>query len=80
VPLDRAAARAGVGLDVSVGRVEIGLRTLLELRPGDVLRLPTRLDDTLPLGPRAASPLRCALGEFAGRTAVRICPTDRKPA
>jgi hypothetical protein len=80
VPLDRAAARAGVGLDVSVGRVEIGLRTLLELRPGDVLRLPTRLDDTLPLGPPAAPPLRCALGESAGRAAVRICPTDRKSA
>jgi hypothetical protein len=80
MPLERAAARAGVVLDVSVGRVEIGLRTLLELRPGDVLRLPTRLDDTLPLGPAAAPPLRCALGESAGRAAVRICSLERKPA
>ena len=80
VPLERAAARTGLGLDVSVGRVEIGLRTLLELRPGDVLRLPTRLDDTLSVGPPAAPPLRCALGESAGRAALRICPTDRKPA
>lgn len=80
VPLERAAGRAGVGLDVSVGRVEIGLRTLLELRPGDVLRLPTRLDDTLPLGPAGAPPLRCALGESAGRAAIRICSNDRNPA
>lgn len=80
VPLDRAAARGEVRLDLSVGRVEIALRTLLELRPGDVLRLPTRLDDTLALGPPSAPPLRCALGERAGRAAVLICPTDRKSA
>ena len=76
VPLDRAAARSGLRLDVSIGRLEVPLQTLLELRPGDVLRLPTRLDDTLPLGPPAAPPLRCALGESAGRAAIRICLAD----
>jgi hypothetical protein len=77
VPLDRACGRAAVRLSVSAGRVELGLRTLLGLRAGDVLRLPTRLDETLTLGHGAAPPLRCALGEAAGRAAVRLRPCER---
>lgn len=78
VPLDRACGRAAVRLSVSAGRVELGLRTLLGLRAGDVLRLPTRLDEPLALGHGDAPPLRCALGEAAGRAAVRLCPSERE--
>lgn len=78
VPLDLACGGAAVRLSVSAGRVELGLRTLLGLRAGDVLRLPTRLDETVALGHGAAPPLRCALGEAAGRAAVRLCPSERE--
>jgi hypothetical protein len=80
IALGRAAARAPVRLSVSAGRVELGLRTLLELQPGDVLRLPTRLDEPLLLRHGDAPPLPCALGEAAGRAAVRLWSTGREPA
>ena len=80
VALERAVARAPVPLWVSAGHVELGLRTLLELQPGDVLRLPTRLDEPLALRHGDAPPLRCALGEAAGRTAVRLCFTAGESA
>jgi len=43
--LEIAARRANVRLEVLLGAVEIDLPRLLDLRCGDVLSLPTRLDE-----------------------------------
>ncbi|MCW7540867.1 FliM/FliN family flagellar motor C-terminal domain-containing protein [Aquabacterium sp. A7-Y] len=71
--LQRAAASQAVTLGVVAGRVELELGRLLELQAGDVLRLPSRLDEPLWLvGPGGDTLARCALGEQAGRLAVRL--------
>lgn len=70
-----AAARQPVRLAVEAGSVELELGRLLGLQPGDVLRLPTRLDQPLWLcGPQGEALARCALGERDGRRAVRVVP------
>jgi hypothetical protein len=72
VPLDRAANRASVRVEATLGSVELELPKLLDLQCGDVLRLPERLDR--PVAVLCAGKLlaRATLGERDGRRSVQL--------
>jgi len=72
IPLDRALQRATTHLDVMLGSVEIELPKLLDLREGDVLRLPQRLDEGIAVLCEGKLLVRAALGELRGHKSVRI--------
>lgn len=71
-PLERATQRAKVRLEVILGSVAVELPTLLDLRRGDVLRLPQRLDQGIAVLCEGKPLARAALGETQGRKAVQI--------
>jgi len=73
-PLDRAMRRAMGRLDVLLGSVDIDLPRLLDLRRGDVLRLPQRLDRPLALCCEGRPLARVALGARQGRKCVQVVP------
>ncbi len=70
--LDRAASQARVGLAVMLGSVDIDLPKFLDLRRGDVLRLPQRLDQGLAVTCDGRPLARGLLGEHRGRKCVQI--------
>lgn len=70
--LERAASRAKVRLDVMLGSVEVELPKLLDLRCGDVLRLPQRLDQGIAVLCEGKPLARAALGEAQGRKCVQV--------
>ena len=72
MPLDRAARRAKAKLDVMLGSVEVELPKLLDLRCGDVLRLPQRLDQGIAVLCEGKPLARAALGETHGRKCVQM--------
>jgi hypothetical protein len=72
VPLDRAALRARLRIEVTLGGVELELPKLMDLQPGDVLRLGARLDESLPVSCEGRPFARAALGDVAGRKSIQI--------
>jgi flagellar motor switch protein FliM/N len=77
VALDRAAASCRVRLEVMLGAVEIGLPQVLDLRAGDVLRLPQRLDEPVTLLCEGKPLARAVPGDAHGRLGVRVA-ADRR--
>jgi hypothetical protein len=71
-PLDRATRTAHAQVEVILGSVELELPKLMDLRRGDVLRLPQRLDQSIAVRIEGKPLLRAELGEARGRKAVRI--------
>jgi len=71
-PLDKAARGASAKLEALLGSVEIDVRKLLELRCGDVLILPQRLDDEIAVLCAGKPLARGALGAIQGRTCVQL--------
>jgi len=76
-PVDKAALRAQVRLDVMLGSVEVELPKLLELRRDDVLRLPRQLNEGLTLLCAGKPLARVALGEQQGRKCVQIVSSQQ---
>jgi hypothetical protein len=71
-PLDEATRRANARLDVRLGDVEIDLLELVELRSGDVLRLPQRLDRGISVLCEGMPLARATLGATHGRKCVQF--------
>lgn len=71
-PLSQAMRRSNARLDVMLGSVTLEFPKLVELRPGDVLCLPQRLDQPLDLACEGTPFARVALGERAGRKCVQL--------
>lgn len=71
-PLDQAASRARMRLDVMLGSVEVELPKLLDLRCGDVLRLPQRLDQEVAVLCEGKPLAHAALGETQGCKAIQV--------
>lgn len=63
IALDRALGPCTIDVDVALGVVGLDLERLLGLQPGDVIRLPTRLDEPLELRLAGAVVARGGLGE-----------------
>lgn len=76
-PLDRAAQRAMAPLDIMLGSVEVELPKLLDLRCGDVLRLPQRLDQGIAVLCDSKPLARAVLGETQGRKCVQVFSNDQ---
>lgn len=72
VPLLDAARQATLPLAVELGSVELDLAHLLELQPGDVLCLPTRLGDPLPVTLAGQPAARASLGHLGRHKAVQL--------
>ena len=72
VPLNRAARRATARIDVMLGSVDVDLPQLLDLRCGDVLRLPQRLDQRLLVLCEGKPMARGAVGEAQGRKCIQV--------
>ena len=77
VPLDRAARGAAARISVPLGQVDIEIGRLLDLRRGDVLRLPQRLDRRFAVLCDGRPLAHAVLGEFRGRRGVQVFATDR---
>jgi hypothetical protein len=75
-PLDRAGQSARARLDVMLGEVELELTRVLDLRCGDVLRLPQRLQQPLVVLCSGRPVARAVLGERDGHKAVQIVAGD----
>jgi hypothetical protein len=71
-PVDHAARRAAVRLDVMLGSVEVELPKVLDLRGGDILRLPQRLDQPLTVVCAGKPLARAVLGEIDGCRGVQL--------
>jgi len=72
VPLERALLRAKIRLDIMLGSVEVELPKLMDLRCGDLLRLPQRLDQGIAVLGEGKLLARADLGEQQGRKCVRL--------
>lgn len=72
VLLERATHRCKVPLEVSLGSVSVELPKLLDLRCGDVLRLPQRLDQGIAVLCAGKPLARAALGVAQGRKGVQL--------
>jgi len=70
--LSQAARRATARLEVVLGSVELELPKLLDLRCGDVLRLPQRLDEQLAVLCDGKPLAHAMLGEAQGRKCVQL--------
>jgi hypothetical protein len=77
VPLDRAAQRASVRIEVTLGSVDLAFPEVMDLRPGDVLRLSARLDQPLPVSCEGQPFAQALLGTAAGRKAIQITAERR---
>jgi hypothetical protein len=71
-PIDEAARGAGLRIEVVLGTVELDLSKVLDLRCGDVLRLPQCLDEGLSILCEGHPVARAALGERRGRKCVQL--------
>jgi len=70
--LERAAHRARTRLDVLLGSVDLELPQLMDLRCGDVLRLPQRLDQGIAVLCEGKTLAHALLGEMRGRKSVQL--------
>lgn len=70
--LERAAAGANVCIEVTLGSVELTLPNLIDLRHGDVLRLPQRLDQPLVVSCEGEPFGRAVLGAAGGRKSIQL--------
>lgn len=75
-PLERAMRRATARVDVMLGSVEVDLPKLLDLRRGDVLRLPQRLDEGIQVLCEGQPLAHALLGEAQGRKCIQLLPTN----
>lgn len=75
-PLDRAMRQATARVDVMLGSVELELPKLLDLRRGDVLRLPQRLDSGIHVLCEGQPLAHALLGELQGRKCIQVLPTN----
>ena len=73
-PLDRAMDRATARVDVMLGSVELELPKLLDLRRGDVLRLPQRLDAGIQVLCEGQPLAHALLGEARRRKCIQVRP------
>lgn len=71
-PLDEAARRAGMRIEVVLGSVELEVPKVLDLRCGDVLRLPQSLDEGVSVLCEGRPVARATLGERRGRKCVQL--------
>jgi len=73
-PLEAALRGGGARarLDVMLGSVEIGLASLSDLRPGDVLTLPSRLDEGIDVLCEGRPLAQAVLGAVHERKCVRL--------
>jgi hypothetical protein len=76
-PLEAALAGAALRLDVMLGSVELELPRILQLRCGDVLRLPRRLDEPLQVSCAGQPVASALLGERHGRRSVQLLAPSR---
>jgi hypothetical protein len=76
-PLNAAVRRANARLDVILGSVEVDLPKLLDLRCGDVLRLPQRLDRGITVLCEGKPLGRAALAQLQGRKCVQLLPNHQ---
>ncbi|ARN19340.1 FliM/FliN family flagellar motor C-terminal domain-containing protein [Piscinibacter gummiphilus] len=74
-----AAAGASVRLTVEAGQVDLDVARLLSLQPGDVIRLPTRLSDPLPVAVADRVIAMAALGHVGPDKAVQFVSPPRIP-
>jgi len=72
VPLERAAQRASLHLEVMLGRVELELPKLMDLCQGDVLRLSARLDHPFMVWCEGRPFAHALLGDSAGRKSIQF--------
>jgi flagellar motor switch/type III secretory pathway protein FliN len=70
--LKEAAREAPLTLTVGLGSVELDIAHLFELQPGDVICLPTRLADRLPVMLDGKAVAQGALGHCGQRKAVHL--------
>ncbi len=78
-PLTRAMHQATTRLEVMLGSVELDLPRLMDLRCGDVLRLPQRLYQPVTLLCEGQALAHALLGELHGRKAVQtVAPLHDK--
>ena len=70
--LDEAVRSPTARIDVVLGAVELDLSNVLDLRCGDVLRLPQRLDEGLSVLCEGQPLARGSLGERDGRVSVQL--------
>jgi flagellar motor switch/type III secretory pathway protein FliN len=78
-PVDQAVKRPTARIDVVLGAVELDLSNMLDLRNGDVLRLPQRLDEGLSVLCEGQLLARGALGERDGRVSVQLISRSATP-
>lgn len=71
-PLNAAVRSAKARLEVILGSVEVELPKVLDLRCGDVLRLPQRLDRAIAVSCEGKPLARVALGERQGHKSVQL--------
>lgn len=70
--VDRAIRNARARLEVMLGSTEVELPKLVDLRCGDVLRLPQRLDQGLAVLCEGRPLAQASLGQAQGRVCVQI--------
>jgi hypothetical protein len=74
VPLDSAARRAQVHVELRLGEVELELPMVLDLRRGDVLRLPQRLSDPLTVLCEGEPLAVASIAALEGRKCAQVRP------
>jgi flagellar motor switch/type III secretory pathway protein FliN len=70
--LESAVQRANLRIEVMLGSVALDLPKIMDLRCGDVLRLPARLDEPLTVTCEGKPFARAVLGAAAGRKTIQI--------
>lgn len=75
--LDQAVRTSVLRLEVTLGSVLLELPRLLDLRVGDVLRLPRRLDHPVEVTCDRRPLALASLGEYAGRRGVQLVAHSR---
>lgn len=75
--LDRAVKSSVLRLEVTLGSVPLEVPKLLDLRVGDVLRLPQRLDQPLEVTCNRLPLAHALLGESGGRRGVQLIAQSR---
>jgi flagellar motor switch/type III secretory pathway protein FliN len=71
-PIERAVDGGRVRLEIELGNIELAVPRLLDLQPGDVLRVPERLDQGITVCSGGKPLARAVLGQRGGRKCVQI--------
>lgn len=71
-PLAMALGQSSIQIDVLLGAAKVELTKLLNLRNGDVLRLPKKLDESLTVLCEGQAFASAVLGESNGRKSVQL--------